>query len=135
MDSIFSRRLWVNHRNKSINSGGFNNGSTNGRNGCGGGGSEIDDGNGSSATNGIGDDPNGCLDSADGALGGGGATLRFRVLKKADVDLKVGGKPKQYSVVIKVLPTDDPGQSETQAHMLQSNVPTRRHVWLWKNFC
>ena len=34
----------------------------------------------------------------------------FRVLKKADVELKVGGKPKQYSVVIKVLPTDDPGE-------------------------
>ena len=32
----------------------------------------------------------------------------FRVLKKADVDMKVGGKAKKYSVVIKVLPTDDP---------------------------
>ena len=31
----------------------------------------------------------------------------FTVLKKADVDLKVGGKAKTYSVVIKVLPTDD----------------------------
>ena len=31
----------------------------------------------------------------------------FTVLKKADVDLLVGGKPKLYSVVIKVLPTDD----------------------------
>ena len=31
----------------------------------------------------------------------------FTVLKKADVELKVGGKPKTYSVVIKVLPTDD----------------------------
>ena len=31
----------------------------------------------------------------------------FTVLKKADVDLMVGGKPKTYSVVIKVLPTDD----------------------------
>ena len=29
------------------------------------------------------------------------------MLKKADVDLMVGGKPKTYSVVIKVLPTDD----------------------------
>jgi hypothetical protein len=31
----------------------------------------------------------------------------FTVLKKADVELMVGGKPKTYSVVIKVLPTDD----------------------------
>ena len=31
----------------------------------------------------------------------------FTVLKKADVELLVGGKPKTYSVVIKVLPTDD----------------------------
>lgn len=30
------------------------------------------------------------------------------MLKRADVELKVGGKPKKYSVVIKVLPTDDP---------------------------
>ena len=54
------------------------------------------------------------LDSADGALGGGGCGVGgpFRVLKKADVELKVGGKPKQYSVVIKVLPTDDPGESD-----------------------
>ena len=57
------------------------------------------------------------LDSADGALGGhgsgggvAGVGPPFRVLKKADVELKVGGKPKQYSVVIKVLPTDDPGE-------------------------
>lgn len=34
----------------------------------------------------------------------------FRVLKKAEVDLKVNGKPKQYSVIIKVLPTDDPSR-------------------------
>jgi hypothetical protein len=48
------------------------------------------------------------VDSADGALGGIGPP--FRVLKKADVEMTVGGKPKQYSVVIKVLPTDDPGK-------------------------
>ncbi len=34
-------------------------------------------------------------------------TSPFSVLKKADVELKVGGKTKIYSVVIKVLPTDD----------------------------
>ncbi len=64
----------------------------NGRNGAGGGFSSDD----------------ACLDSSDGALGG--VAPPFRVLKKADVELKVGGKPKQYSVVIKVLPTDDPGE-------------------------
>ena len=91
---------------------GFNNGSTSGRNGCGAG-SESDVGNGSSANNGVSDDPTYSgldLDSADGALGGNGVGPPFRVLKKADVELKVGGKPKQYSVVIKVLPTDDPGE-------------------------
>jgi len=31
----------------------------------------------------------------------------FTVLKKAEIDLLVGGKAKVYSVVIKVLPTDD----------------------------
>lgn len=34
-------------------------------------------------------------------------TPPFTVLKKADVELKVGGKAKTISVVIKVLPTDD----------------------------
>ena len=98
---------------------GFNNGSTNGRNGCG---SGLDEGNGSSANNGLSDGGDHTysgldLDSADGALGGhgngggvAGVGPPFRVLKKADVELKVGGKPKQYSVVIKVLPTDDPGE-------------------------
>ena len=97
---------------------GFNNGSTNGRNGCG---SGLDEGNGSSANNGLSDGDHTYsgldLDSADGALGGhgsgggvAGVGPPFRVLKKADVELKVGGKPKQYSVVIKVLPTDDPGE-------------------------
>ncbi len=33
--------------------------------------------------------------------------ISFRVLKRADVKLKAGGKDKEYSVVIKVLPTDD----------------------------
>lgn len=31
----------------------------------------------------------------------------FTVLKKAEVELLIGGKPKTYAVVIKVLPTDD----------------------------
>ena len=84
----------------------------------------MDEGNGSSANNGLSDGDHTYsgldLDSADGALGGhgGGGGVAgvgppFRVLKKADVELKVGGKPKQYSVVIKVLPTDDPGELES----------------------
>ena len=40
-------------------------------------------------------------------LGSDSVPTPFTVLKKADVDLVVGGKPKLYSVVIKVLPTDD----------------------------
>ena len=36
-----------------------------------------------------------------------GPNSPFTVLKKADVELLVGGKKKVYSVVIKVLPTDD----------------------------
>ena len=43
-------------------------------------------------------------DSSNGAEDAGSP---FTVLKKADVELMVGGKPKTYSVVIKVLPTDD----------------------------
>ena len=39
----------------------------------------------------------------------------FRVLKKADVALQVGGKPKRYSVIIKVLPTDDPERHTDRA--------------------
>ena len=66
--------------------------------------SETEDGGG----NGFGDDEDDG-DSAELALGGG-AGPPFRVLKKADVEMKVGGTLKQYSVVIKVLPTDDPGR-------------------------
>ena len=39
--------------------------------------------------------------------GSDGVHMPFTVLKKADVNMLVGGKPKLYSVVIKVLPTDD----------------------------
>ncbi len=38
----------------------------------------------------------------------------FRVLKRADVKLKVAGKEKEYSVVIKVIPTDDPERHTDQ---------------------
>ena len=46
---------------------------------------------------------------SDGSLDANNANGNspFTVLKKADVELLVGGKKKMYSVVIKVLPTDD----------------------------
>ena len=45
--------------------------------------------------------------SASNEAGGHNGNSPFTVLKKADVELLVGGKKKIYSVVIKVLPTDD----------------------------
>jgi hypothetical protein len=46
-------------------------------------------------------------DSSNNAAAAEDSNPPFTVLKKADVELMVGGKPKTYSVVIKVLPTDD----------------------------
>jgi hypothetical protein len=45
--------------------------------------------------------------ACNGDNGLNGSNSPFTVLKKADVELMVGGKAKVYSVVIKVLPTDD----------------------------
>jgi hypothetical protein len=44
----------------------------------------------------------------------------FTVLKKAEIELLVGGKPKTYSVVIKVLPTDDQERHSSRYKMLSS---------------
>ena len=52
---------------------------------------------------GVESDTSGC----NGDSGTHGPNSPFTVLKKADVELLVGGKKKVYSVVIKVLPTDD----------------------------
>ena len=56
----------------------------------------------------------------------------FRVLKKADVDLKVGGKPKQYSVIIKVLPTDDP-ERHTDQTKFQELLKFSKEVQVYAN--
>lgn len=56
----------------------------------------------------------------------------FRVLKRADVDLKVGGKPKKYSVVIKVLPTDDP-ERHTNGRKFRELLKFSKEVQVYQN--
>lgn len=56
----------------------------------------------------------------------------FRVLKRADVDLKVGGKSKKYSVVIKVLPTDDP-ERHTNGRKFRELLKFSKEVQVYQN--
>jgi hypothetical protein len=50
---------------------------------------------------------NGGVESDSSNADGPESNTPFTVLKKAEVELLVGGKPVTYAVVIKVLPTDD----------------------------
>ena len=46
----------------------------------------------------------------------------FTVLKKAEVELLVGGKPVTYAVVIKVLPTDDKVRQSSNVYFFDSII-------------
>jgi len=56
----------------------------------------------------------------------------FTVLKKAEVDLLVGGKAKSYSVVIKVLPTDD---QERHSSRWESQTSFSNIIFRGENVC